>query len=178
MSSRERANLDISIGTQSLMHPVDWLEVNARNGLSQQPLPEADETTWFETGNLSALRTPLNRKSYPQLLLAGGGEEDEDGCVVHTVATDIEFCIGMSMAEKHAVILRVLGSNSETGETPHLASEPVPFSTIKKQSSCGNNRCLARSKRSLFAGEVQRNSLDDSDTDSENHDDIENYAFK
>ncbi len=160
----------MSIGTQSLMHPVDWLEVNAKNGLTHQPLPEANETTWFETGNLSILNTPQDRKSYPRLPLARLSEEDgeeEGGRVVHTVSTDIEFCMDVPAEEKRAAILRAKDSNAR-GDTPFVSGEPVPFSTIKKESNAGGaqlNRSLARSKRSLFAAAAPRASLDDSDSD-------------
>ena len=164
--------LDVSIGTQSLMHPVDWLEVNAKNGLLHQPLPEANETTWFETGNLSVLKTPQDRKSYPRLQLARLGEEaGEEDRVVHTVATDIEFFLDVPLDEKRATILRAKDSNAH-GDTPFVGGEPVPFSTIKKESSGGIallNRSLARSKRSLFAVPAPRSSLDDSDSDDDDN---------
>jgi hypothetical protein len=158
--------MDVSIGTQSLMHPVDWLEVNAKNGLTQQPLPDANETTWFETGNVSILKTPHDRKSYPRLLL-GLGDEESGGRVVHTVSTDLEFCMDVPVEEKRAAILRVRDGNAR-GDTSFVPNEPVPFSTIKKEpaaSAAMLNRSLARSKRSLFGAPASRTSLDDSDSD-------------
>ncbi len=78
--------LDISIGTMSSMHPVDWLAVNRQAGvevpalvsrhasrtttdtqaiLAQQPKAwQADtgrDDEWFDAGNTSILRTPRGR---------------------------------------------------------------------------------------------------------------------
>jgi hypothetical protein len=168
------SELDVSIGTQSLMHPVDWLEVNKNNGL-HQALPDFNETTWFECGDLSILKTPQYRKSYPRrpLLLdntSERGEEDaESGYVVHSVETDLTFCLEVLMGIKRAAVLHTHENQAQGGgQTPWPGScDAFPFSTIKKESGGHGvlNRSLTRSKRSLFAVDVPRGSVEDDESD-------------
>jgi hypothetical protein len=166
--------LDVSIGTQSLMHPVDWLEINKRNGV-QQVLPEVNETTWFDAGDLSLLQTPQDRKSYPRhsLLQAEGQDDPDSGYVIHSVETDLVFSIHVPMSTKRAVLSQSAQENKapEGSETPWIGDdEPVPFSTIKKESGSYLSRSLTRSKRSLFAVDMPREAVDDGESDEDSLD--------
>ena len=164
------------------MHPVDWMEVNKRNGV-QQVLPQLEETDWFDVADLSFLKTPHNRKSYPRVLLAPVEEADEqnkeeeeennrnsnnnsnniiNGYVVHSVETDLVFALDVPHSAKRAALLEITASLG--AETPWPQDEPVPFSTIKKD-NCALSRSLTRSKRSLFAVDIPRAAVDDSEED-------------
>jgi hypothetical protein len=167
----------VSIGTQSLMHPVDWLEVNKRNGL-HQALPEFDETAWFDVADLSILKTPHDRKSYPRraaLLSPDCVEEEEEekgkksGYVIHSVETDLVFAFDVPLSAKRAVLAgaRENLAPRPAAETPWLGDEPLPFSTIKKESSGsgGLSRSLTRSKRSLFAVDIPRGVEEDDESE-------------
>lgn len=156
------------------MHPVDWLEVNKRNGL-HQALPEVNETAWFDVADLSILKTPHDRKSYPRraaLLSPDCVEEEEDrkesGYVIHSVETDLVFAMDVPLSTKRAVLVGARENQApRAAETPWLGDEPLPFSTIKKESggSGGLSRSLTRSKRSLFAVDIPRGVEEDDESE-------------
>jgi hypothetical protein len=190
--------LDVSIGTQSLMHPVDWLSVNTNQNI-QQSLPEdeqgANVSAWFHRNDLSFLQTPVPQKSRSRISsIPESDEEDtvEAQYVVHNVATDISFDLH-TLIDLAALRERVLAAVPNAPPSPSVAQTParkgldewVPFSSIKKEVVSiprGQSKLsLERTKRSLFAGggggggiDAHRFSLDDDDDDESEDDDYEN----
>jgi hypothetical protein len=184
--------LDVSIGTQSLMHPVDWLSVNANQNI-QQSLPEdeqgANVSAWFHRNDLSFLQTPVPQKSRSRISsIPESDEEDtveDPPYVTHSISTDITFDLHALIdraALRETVLASVPNASPSVAQTPARqdVEEWVPFSSIKKEGGTlrGQSKLsLERTKRSLFAGggiDAHRFSLDDEDDEESEDDDYEN----
>lgn len=136
------ARANISIGTMSLMHPVDWMEVNLKQGYKQTlPSDEADlnGTEWFEHGDLSFLKTPLDRKSRISRIAEEDEEESDElygaKTVVHTVGTELEFDIGlmMSFAKQQGLVLAAVKGLSPQA----FLDESASTMRLLRGSGCG-----------------------------------------
>lgn len=151
----------MSIGTQSLMHPVDWLEVNANAGMRQPDIwenaPPVDDG-WLAAGDTSILRTPMDRKT-------GGKKEtaDTDSEADESIRHEVETALTFPLAEAlhmGALLdlmhrLQVANATMDHGaacerSTPSCHSAgcaggdemPPPFSSIKRGSGAGKNMLL------------------------------------
>lgn len=193
-----RRELDVSVGTLSVMHPVDWMQVNMKNGLGNQPLPEChneDHSAWFLQTDLSFLKTPqkaaADRSSLdadPDTQTVKKPQKNADAYVSHSVGTMLSFDVGVDVQTKLAGLLQwMTGKQLMTCEKESIVVEEttveqtpgnrtcgddllVPFSSIKK--SMDRCRPLAKSKRSLFVAEnhdAHRFSLDDDEDSDEDH---------
>lgn len=139
--------MDISIGMQSLMHPIDWLELNNQAGVQQPPAWTADigrEDEWFDGAEVSILRTPLDRKTGGFHQNGVGDEEDdissEDGSahavhespksVRHEIQTVFTFPLhdAVQLSSVLDLIFRMQSQPSDIRLTPEvpldMRSEP------------------------------------------------------
>lgn len=150
------------MGTQSLMHPVDFYAMNLRAGLQQpaawEGAPPADDDQWFEAGDVSMLRTPLDRKTESS---GGAGRRhryasdsnsssseptDDGGSVRHEVQTALLFPLGESLAGLLETLARLQTASAHcvlaSPEERPAHELPPPFSSIKRASGVPKNAAL------------------------------------